>query len=435
MPEHPAVGIDFGTTNSSVARTRADGTVDLLRFANGSGSSRSIVFFEQQQQGGARRSVDTFAGQAAIDAYLRRQGAGLDATGRLIQSLKSYLPVASLTGTEIFGRRYTLEDLIARILKPLREAAEQQFGHLITRATVGRPVRFVGAETAEDDALAVTRLTAAFHAAGFHHIRLELEPVAAAHVYESTLTQDETILIGDFGGGTSDFSLVRVGPSARSLPPSERVLGNAGVGLAGDAFDARLIRHLVSPALGSDSLSRSLGNKLLPAVPAWIFRNLERWHYLSFLRTRAVDEILRAAHTRALRQGEDADKLAALRTLIDEDLGYQLHQAVARTKVALSHAEAAEFRFSEGGLDLRAAVTRAEFEAWIAPELESIEAAVDGLLASAAIPAPAVDRVFLTGGSSFVPAVRRIFNRRFTPRRVVTGDAFTSVARGLALSP
>ena len=284
MTDQPAIGIDFGTTNSSVASFRADGSVELLRFPGGSGSSRSILFFEQQQ--GGRRAVQTFAGQGAIDAYLERHGAGLDAAGRLIQSLKSYLPVASLTGTEIFGRRYALEDLVARILKPLREAAERQFGYAITRATVGRPVRFVGAETADDDRLAVTRLRAAFHAAGFAEIRFELEPVAAAHDYESTLEREETILIGDFGGGTSDFSLVRVGPAAVSLPAGERVLGNAGVGLAGDAFDARLIRHLVSPALGSDSLSRSLG-KLLPAVPAWIFANLERWHYLSFLRTRA----------------------------------------------------------------------------------------------------------------------------------------------------
>ena len=433
MTEPPAIGIDFGTTNSAVAFARADGGVELLRFADGSGSSRSILFFEQHGQG-PRRVTESFAGQAAIEAYLNRHGAGLDASGRLLQSLKSYLPLASLTGTEIFGRRYALEDLVARMLIPLREAAEQTFGRRLTHATVGRPVRFVGAETAEDDALAVARLTSAFHAAGFAEIRFELEPVAAAHDYESTLARDETILIGDFGGGTSDFSLVRVGPSAPSSPAAERVLGTAGVGLAGDAFDARLVRHLVSPALGSDALARGLGSKLLPAVPAWIFANLERWHYLSFLRTRSVDEILRAAHTRAVRQGEDAGKLAALRTLIDEDLGYQLHQAVQRTKIALSAHDTAEFRFREGGLDLRAAVTRAQFELWIAPELRAVEAAIDGLLTSTGIAPPAVDRVFLTGGSSFVPAVRRLFEQRFPGDRVVVGDAFTSVARGLALS-
>ena len=383
---------------------------------------------------GARRTVESFSGFAAIDRYLTRQTRAGEGHGRLIQSLKSYLPVASLTGTEVFGRRYALEDLIARMLRDLREAAERQFGCSITRATVGRPVRFVGAETAEAEALALTRLAAAYRAAGFAEIVFAMEPVAAAFDYESTLDRDELILIGDFGGGTSDFSLVRVGPGARELPAPARVLANSGVGVAGDAFDARLVRHLVSPALGSNTLARGLGNKSLPAVPAWIYANLERWHYLSFLRTRAVDEILRAAHTRAVQQDADADKIAALTTLVDEDLGYQLHDAVQRTKLALSTHNAAEFHFREPGLELRGHVAREQFEQWIAPELAAIEGAINELLTAAAKTAAAVDRVFLTGGTSFVPAVRRIFERRFGPERVTSGDAFTSVARGLALS-
>ena len=122
-----------------------------------------------------------------------------------------------------------------------------------------------------------------------------MEPVAAAYAYESTLDHDELILIGDFGGGTSDFSLLHVGPGVRRRGrKAEDLLGNGGVGLAGDAFDARIVRKLVSPALGSDSMARS-GKKILPAVPAWIYANLERWHYLSFLRTRAVMELLKGA--------------------------------------------------------------------------------------------------------------------------------------------
>ena len=426
------IGVDFGTTNSSVARALPDGSVELLRFANGSGSARSILYLEQQAAG-LRRTVESFSGAAAIERYLTRQTRAGEGQGRLIQSLKSYLPVATLTGTEVFGRRYTLEDLIARMLRDLREAAEAQFGCAITRATVGRPVRFVGAETAEAEALALVRLEGAYRAAGFAEIEFAMEPVAAAFDYESTLAREELILIGDFGGGTSDFSLVRVGPETRALPAAERVLANSGVGVAGDAFDARLVRHLVSPALGSESLARGLGNKNLPAVPAWIFANLERWHYLSFLRTRAVDEILRAAHTRAVQQDADPEKLAALMTLVDEDLGYQLHDAVQRTKVALSAAEHATFEFREPGLALLGEVSRAQFETWIAPELAAIEGAIDDVLNAAGIAADAVDRVFLTGGTSFVPAVQRIFARRFGAARVTAGEAFTSVARGLAL--
>jgi hypothetical chaperone protein len=299
---------------------------------------------------------------------------------------------------------------------------------------VGRPVRFVGSESSEDDDFAVSRLREAFAAAGFERVDFELEPVAAACAYETTLDHDELILIGDFGGGTSDFSLLRVGPGVRRRGRTpEDLLGNSGVGLAGDAFDARIVRKLVSPALGSDSEARSL-NKVLPAVPAWIYANLERWHYLSFLRTNNVREILKSARIRAL----EPEKIQALIALIEEDLGYQLHQAVQQVKFELSRNHHAEFRFRDGSpvhpiIDLRIQVTRREFESWIKDDLQAIEDSIDGLLKTSGIDARAVDRVFLTGGSSFVPAVRRIFENRFGNDRIRSGNEFTSVAHGLAL--
>src|SRR6202008_69854 len=158
----------------------------------------------------------------------------------------------------------------------------------------------------------------------------------------------------DFGGGTSDFSLLRVGSRARMPGQGKRdMLGYSGVGLAGDAFDARIVRKLVPPPLGSNPQARSL-NKILPAVPAWIYANLERWHYLSFLRTNNVMEILKSARLRAL----EPEKIEALITLIEEDLGYHLHQAVQRVKFKLSHAEEAEFHFRDGSMDISIAVTR-----------------------------------------------------------------------------
>ena len=417
---HPGLGIDFGTTNSSVARRTGSG-VELVRFANGSTSSRSILYLERTRAG-----ITSASGTDAIERYLHahREGAS---PGRLIQSLKSYLPVRSLTGTEVFGRHYTLEDLISRIVGDLRLRAERQFGQPVREATVGRPVRFVGAENAEDEAFALERLEAAFLRAGFERVQFELEPLAAAAAYATTLDHAETILIGDFGGGTSDFSLVHVDPAAGE----RRVLATAGLPFAGDAFDARIVRRLVAPALGSGSFARSLG-KTLPAVPAWIYANLERWHYLSFLRTRNVLEILSSAEKRAL----EPEKIAALRALIDEDLGYQLHGAVQRTKTALSRDEGAEFNFSgpdAGSLDLRTTVTRTAFEGWISDELRQIGEAIDGLLGSAGATPDTVDRVFLTGGTSFVPAVRALFEERF-PGRIRDGNEFTSVAEGLALT-
>ncbi|WP_158941531.1 Hsp70 family protein [Granulicella sp. S190] len=429
----PSLGIDFGTTNSSIALARGNGVVDLVSFPTSNATTesfRSVLYLEQQKHA-SRTQIKGFTGPQAIEHYLYAEH-----RGRLIQSLKSYLTSRTLTGTEVFGRRYTIEDLISRILTDLRLSAERQFGRPILRATVGRPVRFVGADSVEDDEFAVQRLRQAFLYAGFESVEFEMEPIAAAYAYESTLYHDELILIGDFGGGTSDFSLIHVGPGVRGRGRTAKdLLGNSGLGLAGDSFDARIVRKLVSPALGSDSFERSYAQapdrpgSIIPAAPAWIYANLERWHYLSFLKTRNVAEILKSARARA----QEPEKIEALINLIEEDLGYQLHQAVQRLKVDLSRLESAEFRFRDGSMDLVATVERSEFEGWIAEELQSIESCVDTLLTSSNVSAREIDRVFLTGGTSFVPAVRRIFESRFTASRVSTGDEFTSVARGLAL--
>jgi hypothetical chaperone protein len=431
MPERKSqrsfVGIDFGTTNSSIALTDGNSETQLASFSFRSEetpSFRSVLYLEQYKSPSGARRAHSFTGPTAIERYLEASE-----KGRLVQSLKSHLSSRSLTGTEVFGKRYRLEELLARMIGDLRSHAERQFERPIRHAVVGRPVRFVGAETEQDDDFAVSRLRDAFLIAGFEHVDFEMEPIAAAYAYEATLDHDELILIGDFGGGTSDFSLLRVGPSVRQRgrTPAD-LLGNSGVGLAGDAFDARLIRKLVSPALGSNVEARSL-NKLLPAVPAWIYANLERWHYLSFLRTNNVREILKSARIRAL----EPEKIAALIEIIEEDLGFQLHQAVQRVKFELSNSPAAEFRFRDGMLDLCIPVTRAEFESWITEELQSIERCVDLLLNSCGIRSRDVDRVFLTGGSSFVPAVRHIFASRFGAERIRGGNEFTSVAYGLAL--
>jgi hypothetical chaperone protein len=428
----PSIGIDFGTTNSSIALARS-GAVELVSFPTAGGTTesfRSVLYLEQRKHAG-RTQIKGFTGPQAIEHYLEAEH-----KGRLIQSLKSYLTSRTLTGTEVFGRRYTVENLISRILTDLRLSAERQFEQPVRHATVGRPVRFVGAESDEDDDFAVERLRQAFLHAGFESVAFEMEPIAAAYAYESTLDHDELILIGDFGGGTSDFSLLHVGPGVRARGRTAKdLLGNSGLGFAGDSFDARIVRKLVSPALGSESFERSYAHakdrpaRIIPAVPAWIYANLERWHYLSFLKTRNVAEILKSARARA----QEPEKIEALINLIKEDLGYQLHQAVQRLKIELSHHDSAEFRFRDGSMDIVATVSREEFEGWIADELRSIERCVDRLLADSNVLARDVDRVFLTGGTSFVPAVRQIFEVRFGASRVRTGNEFTSVARGLAL--
>lgn len=420
-----SIGIDFGTTNTSIAHLRTDGRVDLGRFpflGQTTAAYRSLLYFERAPRHGAHaRGISCWTGPAGIEHYLAGEH-----EGRLIQSLKSFLADRHMDGTQVFDRKRTVEDLIARILSDVREDASRQFGCDVRHATAGRPVRFVGSTSPHDDAYAVSRLERAFRTAGFETVEFELEPIAAAYHYASTLDHDELILIGDFGGGTSDFSLVRVGPHGRGGSPAHRLLGNAGVGLAGDAFDAQIVRHLVSPALGSRGDIRSM-DKQLP-MPTWPYANLERWHHLSFLKTRDVIDQIERLHAQAL----DPHAVAALIHLVRNDLGYQLHGAVQRLKTALSSEPTATFIFRDGAMRLEAPVAREAFEGWIAGELHQIETCVDGLLASTGITPADVDAVFLTGGTSFVPAVRRIFESRFGAANVKAGHEFTSVAMGLA---
>jgi hypothetical chaperone protein len=420
-----AIGIDFGTTNSSIALAKDTGEVELAHFpylGDLTTSYRSLLYLEQIKERGVN-ALKSWSGPEGIEHYL-----AADHKGRLIQSLKSFLSNRNLHSTDVFGRKYTLEELIARILRDLREKAASQFGAPILKAVVGRPVRFVGAEAKDEDAYAETRLRKAFEIAGYASVHFEFEPIAAAHYYESTLDHDELILIGDFGGGTSDFSLVRVGPSVRRRGRSAAdLLGNAGVGVAGDSFDAKLIRHLMSPALGAGTDMRSM-KRLLP-VPSWIYGKLERWHHLSFLKAKDVMDLL----TRVKTDAVEPQKIAALLHLIKEDLGYQLHQSVQAVKYDLSNELAAVFRFHDGTVDVTVKVKRSSFEAWIAEELKQIESCLDSLLKASGVDPRNVDAVFLTGGSSFVPAVRRIFASRFGDERIRTGNQFTSVAWGLAL--
>jgi len=419
------IGIDFGTTNSSIALANSSGHVELAHFSEmgtPTDSYRSLLYLEQVKERGVN-TLKSWSGPDGIEHYLSAEG-----NGRLMQSLKSFLSSRSLQTTEVFGRRHTLISLIARILQDLRQNAEAQFGVKINAAVVGRPVQFVAAENEDDNKYAENRLAEALRAAGFESVEFELEPVAAALYYESTLDRDQLILIGDFGGGTSDFSLLRVGPTIRRRGRTAAdLLGNAGIGLAGDAFDAKIVRHLVAPALGAGSQMRSL-NKLL-SVPGWVYSKLERWHHLSFLKARDTMEMLRGVRGHAV----EPEKIKALIHLIKEDLGFRLHRSVQAVKCELSYKPKATFKFSDGVVDIEATLERSVFEVWIAEELDQIQTCVDLLLSRSGGRCEDVDAVFLTGGSSFVPAVRRIFEARFGSNKIRTGNEFTSVAHGLAL--
>ena len=417
-----AIGLDFGTTNSAVAIAGLDGAITLARFSEDA-TFRSILYFaEANDPRNTRLSV--VAGPDAIQSYLNAK-----TPGRLIQSTKSYLASRLFTQTQIFGETFGLEELIGILLRYLRKVTEAEFGDLGTTLVAGRPVHFSGTRDEADDDFALSRLRSAFANAGFDKVQFLPEPVAAAYKYQQRLTHDELVLIADFGGGTSDFSLVHLQPKRSAKhEPAHKVIGNDGVGIAGDTFDSKLVRNLVAPLLGLGSEYRSQFGKVLP-VPNWLYEHLERWHYLSFLKTRKNMGLLRQIQFQAL----EPEKIAALIDLVDQDLGYRLYRNIEAAKCVLSEQPRTQFRFDEAGIVIENHVNRNEFEDWIDPEVKQIAKCVDRLLVKCNVTTNDVDAIFMTGGSSFVPAIRRVFEQKFPYVPISAGQEFTSVAEGLAL--
>src|SRR5215813_4353638 len=419
----PVVGLDFGTTNSAVAVAGTDGEAQLACFGdagNTTTSFRSILYFPNRDRH-APQKPETKAGPDAINSYLEAE-----TKGRLILSVKSYLASRLFTSTSINGRFYTLEDLIAIILRRLRTAVIEQFAVSTSRVVLGRPVRFAGAETEADEQLALERLRAAAELAGFSEVTFEFEPVAAAYQYETQLDHDELVLIGDFGGGTSDFTLARLGPSRKSTGRNP-VIGTSGVAIAGDTFDSRIMMNLVAPKLGLGSNYVSLGKEL--PVPVWVFSQLSSWHRTFFLKDPKTMTVLREVKN----QASEPEKVAALIHIISENLGYALYRAVEGTKVELTANEDAGFVFAQSAANIEDTLERWRFESWIQPDIQNIAACVKTLFSQHNVSYSDIGSVFLTGGSSFVPYVRRFFAKTFGSHKLKGGEELTTVAKGLAL--
>lgn len=397
------VGIDFGTTNSAVAIADDAGKVELVELA-GAKYWRTVLFFEP---GGALS-----AGAPAIGRYLETGG-----EGRLVQSIKSHLASSTFTRTSIFGKRFALDDMIAAYLRLVRAGANRDLG---TRCVIGRPVKYWGAETADDDARAIKRMNEAMAKAGFTEVVYEYEPVGAAASYAARLDHEELIVVADYGGGTSDFTAIRVGKGAA------KVLATGGIGVSGDAFDARVIDAVVAPALGRGTryTTDEMGGEA--PVPAWLYGHLRRWHLLSFLKEESTQRLLKRVEEGSL----EPKKIENFIQLIDEDLGLPLHQAVEGAKVRMSSATADRLALRAIELDLP--IARADFETWIGEDLDVIDGVLDDVLARAGVAPDQIDRVFATGGSSLVPAVRGRLVRRFGADKLVGGEELTSVAQGLA---
>jgi hypothetical chaperone protein len=416
------VGIDFGTTNSVLAVVDEAGRLSVARHGadRSSANFRSILCFVKEETTG-RAKISVKAGPAAIDAYLEH---GSDS--RLIQSVKSLVANPNFTNTFIFGRKFAVEDLVSEIVRAVRSSAEEERAGLSLggSVTAGRPVRFAGQFANED--LALERLARAFGLAGFPQVDFVPEPLAAAYKFARRLKSAQTCLVADFGGGTSDFSLVRFRPGDGGAIAME-TLGNSGVGLAGDRLDYRIIENVVCPKLGLGSYYMSL-QKRLP-IPTHYYARFQRWSDLSFLRAPEVLRELRSLR----RMAEDPEAIDRLLYVIEEELGFELYQAVSAVKSTLSGSEDAKLEWRRGPIQINEVITRAQFERWIAPDLGRIDASAASLFDGAEVSPDQVDHVFMTGGTSFVPAIRNLMRNRFPQAKFSAEEEFISVGAGLAL--
>ncbi len=412
-----ACGVDFGTSNSTVGWTgagagHAAAQRTLLALEDGKPTLPSVVFFNADDE-------EVRYGRAALLDYL----AGYE--GRLMRSLKSLLGTSLMDGqTEVGGRALPFRALLGQFIGEVKRRAERQAGREFQSAVFGRPVFFIDDNPAADQ-LAEDTLAEVAKSVGFREIAFQYEPIAAAFDYESQIDREELVLIADIGGGTSDFSLVRLGPDRAGR--SERrddILATGGVHIGGTDFDKYLSLATVMPLLGYGSQLRSGAD-----IPSSYYFNLATWHTINQAYTRK--SIAQLADL--VRDAREPAKLQRLQHLIDERAGHWLAMQVEAAKIGLSDHATVTLELDRLAPPENLAVERVQFEAAIGGLLDSIDATVLRLLDDAGVAPEAVDTVFFTGGSSGVGLLRARIGALVPGARKVEGDLFGSIGAGLAL--
>lgn len=406
-----ACGLDFGTSNSAIGVMR-DGTAALAPVEAGGTLIPSAVFFDYEAKG------QVWFGNEAISAYVGQT------EGRLMRTLKSLLGSPLIDEeTSLGGRKVPLREVVEIFVRHLKHKAEAFAGQEIAAVVLGRPVRFVDDDDTAD-ARAQDVLEAIARRAGFRHVAFAYEPIAAAHHYERTVQGEELVLIADIGGGTSDFSVIRVGPRHRDRADrSGDVLATAGVHVGGTDFDTALSLAGVMPLLG---LGTRLIEKNLP-VPNAPYDELATWATINFAynhrNERELAELVALACER--------EKLERLLNVVRRRLGHRLAFAVEDAKIALSAEEraAVPLNFIEPGLAITA--RRVDFDRAIEARIDRLHKAATDCIAMAGLGPAAIDTIFLTGGSGRVPAVRAAIGRAAPSARLAGGQDLLSVALGL----
>ena len=407
-----ACGIDFGTSNSAVGVSDAGGP-RLLPIQRGTTSVPTALFF-------AFDDDSTTFGHDALERYFARE------PGRYLRAIKSILGTSLFEETTLVRRKqYAFGDIVAAFLRFLRTAAGNNLGALPTSVVLGRPAFFVDDDPAAD-AKAQSQLEAAARTAGFKHIAFQFEPIAAALDYEQSVRAEEIALVADIGGGTSDFSVVRVSPQrARSRDRRSDILGFTGVHIGGTDFDRQLSLASVMPELGLRSRLRRKGLQ----APAWYFFDLATWHRIAFLYEAKVLSEVRGV----LRDSAEPAKIERLLHVLEQRKGHELLASVEAAKIALSDADRVALQLDDSVGELARTITRAQLEAAVAVSLQRIKARVGDVLRLAGLRPDAVTTVFLTGGATRMPSIRNAIAAAVPAARLRAGDAFGSVATGLAL--
>jgi len=411
-----ACGVDFGTSNSTVGwyqpGTTHSAPTALLTLEDGKPTLPSVVFFNADDE---RVSY----GRAALAEYLE----GYE--GRLMRSLKSLLGTSLIDGqTEVAGRSLPFRALLAQFIGEVKRRAEAQSGVEFRHAVFGRPVFFIDDDPAADK-LAEDTLHDVARAVGFGEIGFQYEPIAAAFDYEARIDREELVLIADIGGGTSDFSLVRLGPQrAARLDRRDDILANGGVHIGGTDFDKYLSLAGVMPLLGYGSNLRSGA-----AIPSSYFFNLATWHTINQAYTRkSVTQLADLA-----RDAAEPAKIARLQNLIEDRAGHWLAIQVEGAKIALSSADLVRLELDRLSPPETLEIAREQFEAAIGGLVDQVAGTVGKLFADAGVKPDDVDTVFFTGGSSGVGLLRERIGAMVPGARRVEGDLFGSIGTGLAL--
>ena len=407
----PAVGIDFGTSNSAVAAAQPDGSGRLLPIEGEHTTLPTALFFQDEDR-------LTLFGRAAMQRYLTGE------EGRLMRSLKSLLGSSLIEErTAVHGESVPFRDIVTRFLVELTNRAETALGARPRRAVMGRPVRFVDDDDTRD-AAAQSALEACARAAGYEEVRFELEPIAAAFDYERRIDKETRVMVVDIGGGTSDFTVVRLGPDRMARADrTDDVLATTGVHIGGTDFDRRLSLDEVMPLLGLHHIGPS-GRE----VPNATFFNLATWHLIQWLY--APQSIRKVSELR--RDYADPVLHARLMRVLEQRDGHRLANAVEEAKIASAAAEGAvpiDLGFVERGLS--ASLSADAVARHLRPLLESVGDCASDCLRRASLPR-APDAIYLTGGSSALAPFQQMLRRRFPETPLVEGDRFGGVAAGLA---